>query len=319
MLIKKIKKRLYPIIQKLLYTGKLYKITNKLKIYHPRIVTNIDGGLGSQMWQFAFGYATANKANLPLSLHTDFYNWGCDCNGVKNRQFLLFDVFPAIRAVYSDCIEKSDEYRNIFTDRSKRTTYEFYPEIGKLHKPIFLSQYYANVKYIHEYREKLRAFFAFDVQLDLYEKDIENQINKTNSCFVHIRKGDFVGLSRDICTKLYYVRAMLKMLEMVPDVVFYIFSNDEKYFEKHIRASLHACECRVISVRSENTPQVDLYLMSICKHAIIANSGFSWMAAYLNSQSGHVIMPDIWDSKPENKEKSKMAFYVPGWHQLPVE
>ena len=67
-------------------------------------------------------------------------------------------------------------------------------------------------------------------------------------------------------------------------------------------------------------PRVDFYLMSQCKHAIISNSGFSWMAAWLNNnKSARIIMPDRWNNDKSRMESSKNAFYVQGWIKMPVD
>lgn len=317
---KKSKNFLYAIIQYLLYKTRLFRITNKLGIYKPRVLTLIDGGLGSQMWQFALGYAASEKAQLPLSLETDFYLYsGKDCNGKQNRQFLLFDLFPEIRKKYQQQVEGCGKYASFFRDRGKRSNYEFCPELAQYQKPIYLSQYYSNVKYIEGYKEELIRLFSMDITLSNEELKIMQKITACQSCAMHIRKGDFVGLSLDVCSDSYYIRAIERMIQEVPDVEFFIFSNDEDYFERNILPHCPTINYQILRGRSEETPQVDFLLMNCCKHSIISNSGFSWMAAFLKSSSSTVIMPDYWNNDPKRKESSKEAFFVPGWIKLNIK
>ena len=316
----KITNQLYRYIQKILYKFSLYKLTNHLGIYQPRIVTNIDGGLGSQMWQFAIGYVIAKKSGLPLTLNVDFYvDGGKDCDGVENRHFLLFETFPTIRNLYQNSIEQSETYKNIFRDRIGRSNYVYDPNLSKPGKPIFLSQYYSNAKYILGYKKDLLELFKFDVSLTNEEKQLIAEINEHPSCAVHIRKGDFVGLGRDICSAAYYAKAIHKIQKLIPDVKFYIFSNDESYFEEQVLPLCSSCNYKNLVGRSESTPQADLYLMTQCHHSIISNSGFSWIAAYFKNEDSIVIMPDIWDHVPEKQEISRKAFHIQNWIQLPTK
>ena len=67
-------------------------------------------------------------------------------------------------------------------------------------------------------------------------------------------------------------------------------------------------------------PGYDLALLSMCKHLIIANSSFSWWAAYLNmlqSYNGTVIAPSPW-YKPDGglSHLNSLHFYLPHWHVL---
>ena len=53
----------------------------------------------------------------------------------------------------------------------------------------------------------------------------------------------------------------------------------------------------VIDWNSEDEGWIDMYLMSICKHNIIANSSFSWWAAWLNQNEKKVVIaPSKWQN-----------------------
>ena len=61
------------------------------------------------------------------------------------------------------------------------------------------------------------------------------------------------------------------------------------------------------------TPYVDLCLMTLCSHAIIANSSMSWWGAWLQSnEDGKVIAPKMWFG-PDYKDKDTKDLYYPGW------
>lgn len=313
-------KVLRKIIRIFFYRFRFFRLGNILGLYTPRIVTKLDGGLGSQMWQFALGYSVAKKCGLPLTFETRFFSKnGKDCNGIPNRRLLLFDTFPLIRKNYNNLEESSSHYLYLFEDNTKRSTYDFNETLFQLGRPMFLSQYYANIRYIQDFREELEHFFEYTPLLNAQEIELATEIKQNESCMLHIRKGDFVGLCLDVCTDNYYISAIRKMASMVSNCVFYVFSNDENYFSKYIFPHCSEFNFRIIRGRSEENPCVDFFLMKLCKHAIISNSGFSWMAAWLKNESAKVIMPERWNNDSRRKKSSENAFYVNGWIKMPVE
>ena len=110
---------------------------------------------------------------------------------------------------------------------------------------------------------------------------------------VHVRRTDFLELPVfQVCDSCYYQEAMRRMRELVPGARFYIFSDDPPW----CRAAFRAADEQVIdSGSAAANPLHDLHLMSLASHHIIANSSYSWWAAWLGNQPGQrVIMPDRW-------------------------
>ncbi len=102
-------------------------------------------------------------------------------------------------------------------------------------------------------------------------------IHRYNSVAVHIRRGDFKQQSFRVLPITYYARAMQNFSQQ-KDVKFYIFTDDPA-FVKGCFANL--ANVKVVSDPTGSTFLEELYLMSECKHIIIANSSFSWWSAYL--------------------------------------
>lgn len=120
------------------------------------------------------------------------------------------------------------------------------------------------------------------------------------SCFVHIRRTDNLrpagltvhGLLNDPANK-YYERAIQMVREKVPGAHFFVFSDDPEWIREkfsrpdfttvtHNLMSGYLTERLDIADREGGTEHEDLWLMSLCHHAIIANSTFSWWGAWLN-------------------------------------
>ena len=308
-------------MQKTIYAFQLDRLAQMCCLHNRRIVSMIDGGLASQMWQFSLGYAVSKESGLPLHFEIDFYNKdGCDIRGNKNRNFLLLDTFPKIKDAYDGCFfERRDSlFCKLMSDRCiKRCYYEYTPEIFTPHSR-YIQQYYSNVSYINKYQSELRELFSFSVQLSAEELALKEEIeNMPLACSIHVRRGDFVNSVHHVCKDSYYIESLKVMSQIYPHSVFYVFSNDIG-FCKNLFAGL-SYDIRYLERRNESDPRVDLFLLSKFSHAIISNSGFSWFPAFLNSHlpNADVIAPDVW-CKGKFEEKSRGAMILPRWRTLPA-
>ncbi len=301
-----------------------YLLTTPIRWFiEPKIISLLDGGLGSQMRQFALGYCVAAKTGYPLYLDTKFFREkSTDINGNRNRFFLLFETFPRIRELYQDKVikENQDKFVRYFCSDMdiKREYYDYNPELFK-RRPRFIRSYYENASYFKGYEEELRNLFRFELSLNEYEREIAERLSLAdNSCAVHVRKGDYVGSEFDVCSDRYFLDAMEKVRSRHNDVEFFIFSNDEEYARQLCKKT--SAKTTVVESRSEENPCVDLYLLTLSKHSIISNSNFSWMGAFLRENAaGMTIMPSIWKrAGAPNRDMSSDVFRLKDWIQLEV-
>ncbi len=150
--------------------------------------------------------------------------------------------------------------------------------------------------------------------------DISTHLD-TSACnvAVHIRRGDYMSpqwKSLNVCTKSYYVQAMRTIRKMFPDAVFNIFSNtseDLEWIKENYQLEDEGC------VKYMNTgldDVSDFFIMSACRHFIIANSTYSWWAAYLSRSKGKVVIaPDIWSIGSPQSE----GLYLPEFIRLKIQ
>lgn len=292
--------------------------------FTPKVIVRMDGGLASQMQFLAIGYAAAKKAGLPLYLDvTWFEKSGKDLKGQVNRGFNLFNAFPLIREQYADRLltqkNISPVFMRLFCDSYALRTFTDYCPEAFTNRSMYLDNYYANIQYFADEQQDLRQLMQFGQAMTEEEKSLLDTIRSTCSCALHIRRGDFCGTIHEVCTEQYYIRAIKRMQELHPDVVFYVFTNDEAWTENFLMPLQIGDEFRILKNRSEASPVTDMQLMSECKHAIISNSGFSYFPAFLTySEEKHVIMPEIWFNG-HLREQSRDAYYMPGWIKLPID
>ena len=113
------------------------------------------------------------------------------------------------------------------------------------------------------------------------------------SVAVHVRRGDYLEIPVfQVCDSHYYRNSMNQMREHLPGARFFIFSDDPDW----CRGEFRDADTEVIdSGEAAANPLHDLHLMSLASHHIIANSSYSWWAAWLGDKPDqHVIMPDRW-------------------------
>jgi hypothetical protein len=152
-----------------------------------------------------------------------------------------------------------------------------------------LSGYWQDVEYYLDVLDVLSDTLVFAERPKLL---FEDEIRLENAVSVHVRRGDYVGTSRMQETgDNYYKKAVEYISEKVENPVFYFFSDDPDYVQKNFDWLDN-----IVIVRGNNTSDSgnDMYLMSLCKHNIIANSSYSTWAAYLNGNPEKIVVyPDV--------------------------
>ncbi len=139
------------------------------------------------------------------------------------------------------------------------------------------------------------------------------------SASIHLRFGDYVAkgdVYGGICTDAYYNTAIRSLQELDPEITFFVFSNDEEKAGEWIRYQAERADNlgrgRFVLVKGsdEDHGYLDLYLMTLCRCHIIANSSFSWWGAWLCSAPGKIIFaPSIWNNEKDGSELARKDIY----------
>lgn len=261
----------------------------------PMIIINLTGGLGNQMFQYAFGKMIATKLNTDLKLHfTDaLFN--------TKRQYSL-DVFniSAPMATKED-LQKFNILRNrilnrlfyLFDERygiqfnrhivTQKFPYIFDSKYLNIKNNSYIQGYWADERYFKKIGSILRKEFTPKKKLDKKNLQILEKIKKTNSVSVHVRRSDYVTNKRNIQKFIglnYYVKEINKIKNKVSKPVFFVFSDDIAWCKENLNSLMN--NVYYIDNNQGKDSYKDLLLMSACKHNIIANSTFSWWGRWLN-------------------------------------
>ena len=172
----------------------------------------------------------------------------------------------------------------------------------------YFTGWFQNIHYFEGIEEVIRNNFRFNPILSENEKakKMEEQILGTSfAVSLHLRFGDYlnsVNLPKygGFCTDKYYSSALNILQQRLENgqITVFVFSDDPKlaysWVEKQ-KTGGNSLSMIVVDVCSNRDSWIDMYLMSLCHHNIIANSSFSWWAAWLNSYPNKIVVsPAYW-------------------------
>lgn len=130
---------------------------------------------------------------------------------------------------------------------------------------------------------------------------------------LHLRRGDYQAPANaifQVCTPDYYRAAVRMAAQAVPGASLFVFSDDEAF----ARALLADAALPAVFAPGGAEAAADLALMQRCRHFILSNSTFSWWAQYLaDAPDKLVFAPDRWYANDKS-----CALYQPGWRTLPA-
>lgn len=263
--------------------------THKLE---QEVIIEFKGGLGNQMFQYALykNFLVQNKkATMDLS---SYYL-------PAQREFKLDQIFPNITIKKCNYYVKEYYKKNLLIrEKVLETDKNIKADISLLKKDAGLFQgYWQHYLYPECIENELLEDFTFCVSDKIELLKIANKIQSENSISVHIRRGDYLGKNENIyggiCTEQYYYNAIQYICKKTENPVFYFFTDD---FEWDIPKFKNIETINIRKLHIEKFEDwYDMYLMSCCKHNIIANSTFSWWGAWLNqNQNKIVVAPKKW-------------------------
>jgi Glycosyl transferase family 11 len=305
-------------------------------------------GLGNQMFQYATGLALSLEKEVQLKVDTSLYN-GYALRKYELKNFFNIQTEEAIqeeikqyrynhpvKRVWNKIFPNQKlrvlglPYEEKIVPRSllalhdfiipahKRKTYlephyHFDKNFFKASGDVYLQGYWMSWRYFEKYDDEIKKAFTINHQRVAHLANIVTCLQKQNSIGVHIRRTDITDpkiakLKGNIPVK-FYLKGIEYIRQREKNIHVYFFSDDINWVKENLivrDAEIHFAD-HSISV----SPLEDFYLMTQCKHNIIANSTFSWWAAYLNHHPGKIIVaPKKWYNEAPFNYKD---VYPPSW------
>lgn len=258
------------------------------------IIVKLFGGLGNQMFQYACGRAMSLRTGKKLILDISQY---IDYRGERSYSLKNFNIKAQIL--------KSLEERNVLikeigNDRLrllKETQFQFDSSIIQIKDSVVLAGYWQSEKYFDDKRANILDDFTPAVNSISQEGlELASEIRSCNSVSLHVRRGDYLAegnfQKHGVLPIEYYEKAINMFNDYYKNVKYYIFSDDINWCKRVFDGHLNM---QVVETSNSALPHEDLWLMSQCKHNIIANSTYSWWGAWLNSNiDKQIIAPKKW-------------------------
>ncbi len=294
--------------------------TNKnLNIYYTEflkmIIIKLTGGLGNQLFQYGFGRYLSEKFNSELKFDVQTIN---DSANFTNRSFGLENFNIKVNLATSSDISTLKYFSEGLFGRIERKLIQNVPFLNPKYMVQSSNDYKTNIKNIRDncyydgywqsekYFKPIETILKTELQYTAVLNDknalLLTDIINNESISVHIRRGDYLSIKVNgklfaVCSDDYYKQAINYFLNKNDKSIFYIFSDDVDWAKSNFNGDSY-----LIVDNNANNPEIDLYLMSNCKHNIIANSSYSWWGAWLNRNSDKtIIAPKQWYRGKQNE------------------
>lgn len=287
------------------------------------IIIQVMGGLGNQLQQYAL-YRKMVCLGKEARLDISWFNEKRAGNNVTGRELELnyFD-----RLIYETSTEEEKAFltgnagiggklrRKLlpFTVHSFKETKMYHPEIFS-YDNMYLSGYFACEKYYGDILYDLREKIQFPGSGNPMNGQLVQEMQNCNSVSVHIRRGDYLNVENmamfgNICTDMYYDSAMEMVRQEIPNVHFYLFSDDIFYVKNRYQGENYT----IVDVNHGRDSFYDIWLMSNCKHNICANSTFSFWGARLNRNENKIMIRPTIHKNGQVFVKEEMEYLWTGW------
>lgn len=273
------------------------------------IIVQLKGGLGNQLFQYSAAYSLGRFLDVPVKVDASLLKGPDDEIGTVRHYELQHLISPATIASQDEINELLNEpflikYLRKLTPPHKRIIYKeasfnYDQNFFKAKKNVYLKGYRQSEKYFKRFEKEIREQLFLKSYLYEMVRDFGEALQTRNSISIHIRQGDYTNEAvksfHGMVSKEYYLLAIEALKKKLDKPVFYIFTDNPDWVKENFSFQ-H--EVHFVSGQVSQTHYEDLYLMSQCKHNIIANSSFSWWAAWFNSNPNKtVIAPLKWFDK----------------------
>lgn len=252
----------------------------------------VTGGLGNQMFEYAYVLALRDRG-IQVKLDISYYDFFKMHNGYElERVFGINEKLVNKRGIHMYWLRVLNRFRPSLLCTVDK--YVFDQEA--LYNPRkYIFGYWQDEEYFKSISNAIRQAFTYR-SIDDTNRELASELRSINSVSLHIRRGDYKDFGMTIVDDVYYTKAIAEINKRTVNPVFYIFSDDLDA-SKNLAEDL-GIRYKIVSLNRGVDSYKDMYLMSQCKHNIIANSSFSWWGAWLNENHEKIVIaPSIWDER----------------------
>lgn len=290
----------------------------------------LQGGLGNQMFSYAYGRMLQQLTNEKILINTielekdtqrdyslKYLYLNDNVELLKANQKVINKIICKTKLFLVHKVMQHNKGNRSFIEANKKGIYwsldflSYYP-FQMYRKNKYVIGAIQTSKQVEEVKNVIKEELRVKIEPSTQNKFKIEELETCNSVCVHIRLGDYMHdqwkEKLQVCNEEYYKKGMKHIAEKVENPVFYIFSNTKKDIE-WIKNN-YKFHYNVKYIELDNPDYEELRLMYSCKHFIISNSSFSWWGAYLsNNEEKIVVCPDRWN----NLNMPQEDIYVKEW------
>jgi len=250
----------------------------------------IKGGLGNQMFQYAYGRGRMLDGHAVVF---DISAYHMLDSKDTPRHFMLQDF------------TLSSDVQFILSTHKVHTLFRKIARLVGFRK----EEYFQSEDYFKRHADTLRQEFVLRTPLSKNANNMYTYITSSGlTASIHVRRGDYVTNEKThayhgVCDMAYYWRAMAYIEEKAAIDTYMVFSDDVEWAKQHFVGD------QFVVVSDVGVSDVEeMYLMSQCHHNIIANSTFSWWGAWLNTHSDKIVIaPQTWFNNTILNKKQRIV------------
>ncbi len=271
------------------------------------VIARLNGGLGNQLFQYAAGRALSDRLGVVLKFDLSEFD-SYRLRRFELDQFNINAVIATPQELAGLIINPSRIQRaygrlaiilglgfNGIAFKERKFGYDHLFE--KVRNPLYLNGYWQSEKYFKSSEERIRNELHLVNKLTDASRIILDEIVRCTAVSLHIRRGDYISnpsaaLVHGVCPLDYYHAAVRHIGIQVYGPHFFVFSDDPQWAKDNLKIGYPV---QFVEANGPDRGVEDLWLMKSCRHHIIANSSFSWWAAWLNDRKDKtVVAPRTW-------------------------
>jgi hypothetical protein len=277
-----------------------------------KVYTLLNGGLGNQLHQYAFGLFFSSKVNGNLSLDVSYYSLDAKKLRITPRVYMLhqFGIMNHEKTFLSNqyllSLVKNFKILDYIIKRGFKIQFLFKADslIDFSCRKYVLVYLFGNLNNHESIIDLLINKIKFpDSALKKAVGIIMSQKKQLGEEFVivHIRRSDYLlpESIHHVLDKSYYYNAIDIIRQKVTNPIFYFIGDDLNWIKQNFDFSLNT---RFVLIDQKlDDPISDFILIANSDHVISSNSTFCWWGSFLNKNSNKIVLaPTKW-LKSESK------------------
>lgn len=263
-----------------------------------KVIIDIPGGFGNQLFGYAFGYALTRELGCEYYIHTPFQDSGITWELQLNKLNIRYDgqlTYPWTRLLLDRAVGNKLRRRLAIGlgTQIRREVQEWTLDdyVRFTQKDTMYYGNWENQRFFVKYRKDILKMFVPKGTNGQKALTYCQSIDMENSVGIHVRRGDKVAIGGSL-EKEYYIQAILRMSKMLGEnAQFYIISDDIPWCRENI--VIEGLDFKYPAEKIGNSAFDDWLILKNCRHHIVADSTFSWWAAWLSEDSKQIVIcPD---------------------------